>query len=281
MTTLRLVDGDNSLQLYPNPSIEIETLDLGFPDIRDDVEEFPGSDGLLDSTAYFSGRVVAVELSLFDTPLALADQIRSFTHPSARPYLFIGEDEWAGERRLRVRTGQLTFSRPKGLPTVGNLQVQWRAPDGVVEDANEQTATLPAFTTAAVTGLTFPRTFPAAWPTTMNASAQTFTMAGSVPVHWTARLYGPCTGPRLTLDTTGDVLAFPTLTLAAGDYLELDSRNHTARLNGSADASRLQYLDFTRSSWWRLRPGTNTVRYNPLSVTAGAQAILYWRQAWL
>jgi hypothetical protein len=281
MTTLRLVDGNNTLQIYPNPNIELQSLDLGYPEVREDISDAPDTDGQIDLTTYYGGRVIAIELALLDTPLALADQVRAFTSPAARPYLYVGEDEWGSERRARVRSAQATITRQRGLLQTATMQLQWKAPDGILEDATQQTISLPVFSPASSTGVRFPTTFAMSWPITMNTSAQTFPIQGSVPINWVGRLYGPCTGPRFSLDTTGETLSFPTLTLAAGDYLEIDTRNHTALVNGSPDASRLGQLDFAASTWWRLRPGTNTVRYNPVTVAGGAQAVLFWRPAWL
>jgi hypothetical protein len=53
-------------------------------------------------------------------------------------------------------------------------------------------------------------------------------------------------------------------------------------LNGSASAvDRLGSLDFTLTSWWRIEPGSQQVRYAPGTVSAGAAAVIEYRPSWL
>ena len=71
--------------------------------------------------------------------------------------------------------------------------------------------------------------------------------------------------------TTGERLVFTGLTLLAGDWLEIDCRERTIRLNGLPAQSRYSLLDFPASSFLRLLPGVNTVRYYPVSFGDGAR----------
>lgn len=448
MTTIRLVNGEDELALYPRDDAELLELDLGYPELRESVVPYADTSGTVDSTRLYGSRVVSCSLALFDTPLASLDEIRRFTAPSQRPYLHIGENEWDGERRILVRAAGQSLALEPGLRDAATVQLQWKAPLGVFEAAEEDTTTfgaaggtvsagmsfappvknelltatqrtntgsatgwyagtntilgwtgtlgrtdvgavsLTAIADGAISGNsasgsanwqvavggrvyyvsgyfradTIGRTcrfrvtfynaagtslgtfysfaanpsdtatdwtynslrataptgsasmvaiaevlnasagevhylddlsfywedytnaglnFPEAFPIVANTWASTVPIDGSVPVHWTARLYGPYTSPRLTNMATGHMLYFPGLTIAAGTYLELNSLARTAYANGSADASRLSYLDFVNSAWWQLQPGDNELRFQPDSIGAGAQAQIVWRQAWL
>jgi hypothetical protein len=97
------------------------------------------------------------------------------------------------------------------------------------------------------------------------------------------RLYGPCAGPRYTNDLTGERLEFSEdLVISAGEYLELDTRERTALYMSDPDASRLHLMNFEVSTWWRLAPGVNRLRYNPISgVEVGSQAYITYHPAWL
>src|SRR6185437_7199494 len=103
-----------------------------------------------------------------------------------------------------------------------------------------------------------------------SAGSSIVTIAGNARPSWRARLYGPATGPILTRDDTGQSLAFtPSLTLGAGEYVEVDSVNRSALLLSQPDASRLAFLDFAASEWFPLDPGVNRLRYHASGGTTG------------
>lgn len=135
-------------------------------------------------------------------------------------------------------------------------------------------------------GLTYPKIYPKYYSPRQGVGGQIINPLneGTHDCHFTARLYGPCKGPRLTNDTTGESIEFlSSLEIVAGEYLEIDTRNRTALYLSSAGSSRLNYMDYTTSRWWRLRPGPNEVRYNPAGgpVTSATQAVIEYRPAYL
>jgi hypothetical protein len=83
-------------------------------------------------------------------------------------------------------------------------------------------------------------------------------------------------------ETTDERIGFTSsLVLGAGDYVEIDTRAQTALLLSSPSADRVGYLDFANSTWWRLQPGDQQIRYAPLSGSAGTAAVITYRPAWL
>lgn len=282
-TILRLVDGAREMALAPRPEIELQVLDVGWPEILEVTETRTDDDGEDDTTSRFGARAVSVEMVFLSTPLSLLDELRGFCHPSARPYLHIRESEWGGERRIRLRADNQRATRSVSMPAQNGILpvlAQWRAPDGVLEAVDEQRSLLPAVGEGQV-GADVPWATPLVMPATTGNGATLVTVGGTVPVHWTARLYGPCTGPRITLDEYGHTLAFPDLVIPAGDFLELRTKDRTAYYNGDRGASRLRFLDFTTAAWWRLRPETSQVRYHPDEPNTGCMAEIIWRSAWL
>lgn len=280
---LSLVDGAAEMTISPRDGLFVQTLDVPSPVVREITESRTGSDGDRDTTQFFGGRTCSLELLATTTPAAVRDELAVFMNPAARPYLVATDDEWPGARRLRLRAD--TLSAPleaKTSPAAGKLLAQWKVPDGVWEDI-DQVTTVVSVDTPSTGGLAVPVVMPATFSAATSTGARLFTNAGTIPLHWVARLYGPCTGPRFTLDSAGLALVFkPSMVLGGGEYLEIDSRERTVWLNGDTSNSRLNLLDYTLSTWWRLAKGDNQIRYNPASgVGAGAVAELYTRTQWL
>lgn len=286
ITAVRLVDGAREMAVYPREGIAPQSLDVAFPEVREVSEPRTDDDGMRDTTALFGARAVSLELTAYEDPAVIADllaEIKTYLHPRVRPYLHVSDDGWAEERRIRLRADQ--FSEPYAGYASSlrrQVQVQWKAPDGVWEAADLTSVTVTADMPGAV-GIDFPVTFPLSWTPTQATGAQQVTNPGGVPTHFVARLYGPCTGPELSNDSTGETIKFTSaLIIAAGDYVEIDTRERTAYLLSQADAGRLQYVDFAATSWWRLEPGDNLIRYHPASgVSAGSAAVIDYRPAWL
>lgn len=283
ITAVRLVDGAREMSLSGRDDLRLHSLDVPFPDVRSVVEPRSDDDGVLDTTTRHGARAAAIQLRLTDRLAQLVDELNGFLHPSSRPYLHVTDDEWGGERRLRLRTDQQ--SSPLGVdlyPFARDVQVQWVVPDGVWEQSQLVTVMVNA-DTVDLAGLTFPISFPLAWPETQAAGAALHGNPGNTWAHYVARLYGPGNGPRLTNDTTGQSMIFtPALSIAAGEYVEINTRDRTALLLSQQGASRLGFVDFGMSQWWRLAPGVNQLRYHPVSgVGAGSAAIIEYHPQWL
>lgn len=285
ITAVRLVDGARELTVWPRTDILPDSLDVSFPAIREVTESRVDDDGERDSTLLFGARAVALSAALTDAtyePANLIDQVKAFLHPRTRPYLYVTQDGWDQERRIKLRVDQ--FAEPYVgyvASQVRAVQLQWKAPDGIWEAADQITVTVNADVTG-TDGVTFPISFPLSWPTTMAAGATTLSNLGGIPSHFAAKLYGPCTGPSLINETTGEQITFTdALSLAAGEYVEVDTRERTAYLLSLTSQSRLNYLDFDVTSWWRAEPGDQDVRYSPSSASAGSVAVITYRPAWL
>jgi len=281
-TTLTLVDGDRSLAIQPNDGVALQSLDLGWPNAREVVEERTDADGTVDTTAYHGPRVVSMTLTLYGPDRkAVVDNLRSFCSPRSRPYLLIdATPEWAQVRRVRLRSSdQSGVLLAVGQATTSSLQVSWVAPDGVLEGADAVETVVPA-SGATSQGVSFPLSFPMSFPAAASGTATTVTNSGNTGADPIVRMYGPCTGPRLSVDG-GGMLDFPTLVIAAGDYVEINFTERSALVNSMADSSRYGYLTFATASWWQLQPGPNAVRFSPASFSGASQAVVTFRPTWL
>lgn len=106
------------------------------------------------------------------------------------------------------------------------------------------------------------------------------TNAGASETWPTIKITGPCTNPNVINGSAGGRGLFLTYTLAAGEYLLIDTnpRRRTVKLNG--EANRYGAIDWTRSAWWPLEPGVNTLNLGFTSYSAPAALEVSWRDAW-
>lgn len=269
-TVTRLVDGARELVIGPETGFSRASLDIGSASVRAVSQPRPGRDGEDDTTAHHGSAAVTLQLLLKAGPgrtlTSLLDSLRSFCHPAARPFLVVEKD--GTQRRIRLRAEQGTA--PITNPNHQQVQVGWRAPDGVWESLAEKLGVAEAIADT-VAGFGFPLTFPLTFPASSAVGSVTVVNDGNTVAWPVLRLHGPYDGPRVENQSTGERMLFTGLTVAAGDWLEIDCREHTVRLNGLAEQSRLSRLDFAASEFLRLLPGANTLRFFPVSFGTGAR----------
>ncbi len=172
------------------------------------------------------------------------------------------------ERYVRARiNGQLKAAR------IGTccyaIQIPLLAPDPRRYYLNPDpvTVTLP---TAAL-GVSLPASLPLAFPERTDSADRPVTNYGDMDCPWTARIVGPITQPSIEAPDLGREVTV-NLTLGATDTLDLDSRDRTVILNGSASRSGL----VTRASSWFDIPAdsTTTIRLGSAAVPDGATPTL-------
>ena len=285
LTSVKLVDGAREMILLPrqDQGVFLQSLDAPSPSIREVTDDRTDDDGARDTTTLFGARACSIELLVTKNARAVEDELTRYLHPRSRPYLLVEDSGWAQARRLGLRVDQ--FSMPLGtdLPRdARKIQVQWKAPDGIWEADTEEDVTVSADIATDAGGMSFPISFPMSFAPTMATGTTTVTSVGAVPSHFVARFYGPCTGPSLVNVTTGEEITFKSsLSLGAGEYVEIDTRERSASWMSNAAISRLGDVDFLATSWWRLEPGDNDIRYLPDDADAGSQAVIFYRPAWL
>jgi hypothetical protein len=144
-----------------------------------------------------------------------------------------------------------------------------------MEGASAAVALLPTFSNQEG-GISTPFSTPISLTPGFNPGASSITVGGTAPTYPVATIYGPCTNPALFIAGSQQTLAF-NLSIGAGNYLRVDFAARTALLNSNTALSQYGSLDFPRSSWWALSPGTQQVAFNPASASGSAQAVLTWR----
>lgn len=276
---LRLVDGAVSLELDdPAAGYAIQSVEFAAPSTRDNSANRPGADGTIDQTAFVGARAITVNLEIIPDPSTkqdLVDQVSRFLHPRLRLDMHVITEPDGPERVIRVRPDQ--FSAP------------WERPHHVAMSIGFKTVGSPFLYGVTInevsiapmqqqTGRTYDLSYPRIYPGSVT-SAAIIHNAGDQPAQWTARIYGPVTGPRIRNETLGLEVSFPTLTIPAGSYVDLSSEDRTVLADGVT--SRYSTLDFLNSTWWLLAPGDNAITM-PTSVhDVPAQADLSWLDTYL
>ncbi|MFD0902326.1 phage distal tail protein [Actinomadura sediminis] len=283
---MSLQDGAREMVLLPRQSdgIFLQGLSAPMPEVREVSENRTEDDGVRDETMLFGSRAVSIELLVTQDPRGVEDELARYLHPRVRPFLVVEDDGWSQARRIRLRVSQ--FDKPLELDLARidarKISVGWVAPDGIWEADVAAEETVVADVDTSGDGFSLPVTLPLTLTATQETGASLLTNLGAVPSHFTAKLYGPCTAPSLVNETTGEEITFTSgLTLASGEYVEIDTRERTANLLSNAATTRLHLIDFTSTSWWQLQPGLNQIRYAPAPSEPGAAAIITYRPAWL
>lgn len=277
-TTVRVVDDDGTgaeiIRLDWTSGIILNSVDLGFPEVRTSTAPRTGQDGTNDTTVYIGARTITAELTLpAASYYAVEDQLRQVMHPALRYWLHIVRDDWAQERRVLVRGA--TYTSSQGQPKVA--QLGWVAPAGTLEEPAASVSLQPTATDQGG-GIATPVATPVAFAAGYVPGAAGITVTGTAPTWPVVDIYGPCTNPALFLAGTQQTLAF-NLTIAAGDYLHVDFAARTALLNSVT--TRYGTLDFLRSSWWQLQPGLRQVMFLPGVASGACQALFTWSPRWI
>jgi hypothetical protein len=284
VTAASLVDGDREMVLFPRAADGLHLFGINAPGpaIRVVSNVRPDDDGEDDTTRHYGATSCAIRLLATATPAAWVDELGSYMHPESRPYLVVDDDEWAQTRRLRLRSD--TWDKPmdaEQAPTQRNILAQWRAPDGAWQADDEATVTLSSDIPSSV-GFSYPITYPLTLEATSSGGSLQTVNVGNAPAHIVARLYGPCSAPRLINDSTGEEIVFTTdLVLTAGQYIEVSTRDKTAYLLSEVTASRTNMIDFSANTWWQLRRGLQSLRFTGTDSSPGSQAVIYYRPVWL
>lgn len=274
---MRLESSTDTLELSDSSDgdLVVSEYELTFPEVRAVTESRPGADGETDRSAYFGARALTLKMRVHpDSRQAIMDRLRAFCHPSSRPWFYW--DEGNGERRIQLRAD--TQSAPVSTPGGLELGASWRCPSPYAESAEPVVATVRP--NVAAGGFSFPFTFPLVFAAG-GGGAVTVENAGNMPAQWVARIFGPCTDPQLVNTTLSQRVGFSGLTIADGDYVEVNSTNRTVYVNGSSAASRYHLLNLSTLTWWQLVPGANTVLFTATTPGAVAAVEMTFRSSWL
>lgn len=127
-------------------------------------------------------------------------------------------------------------------------------------------------------GRSYPRVYPIDYGGSTAAGQGNVINEGSHQTPPLLRLDGPLTNPAIRNVSTDQTITL-TYSLASGEYLEIDTANHTVILNGTTD--RYSAIDFANTDWFYIEPGTNDIRLLAAAYSAPAKLTVSWRYAWV
>lgn len=271
----------------PDTGYAMTQLDLGAPQVREVVNNWPARDGTSDRSQFLGSRVVTANITAWPGgDLPMDDIVRLFApyiHPRVRPELHFVLDTVDGDERVLILRAS-TFAAPIGVPIQRDFQLTWVAPDPILRDAEvSQVIAWAGSSTLPGRGynLTFARIYP---PGGSSPNDPYFVVGGDVPVRPRCLLYGPITAPSLMFSdwTIGrQTLTFdPGVVVNAGHYIELDLDKHSCRMDGDPSQDMLQALSWGET-WPLLYPGGAYVSYRGSTTSGVTQAQILWQEGYL
>ena len=281
-TTLDLMDSNNGFR--------VEEVDLGYPNVREDMDNRADQSGMADYTRLFADRAVTITGSIVPSPAGSRQKsmhaLSPFLDPSARPVLTYQIDGDMVARTMTLRASQV--SAPFNNPQVTAFQLGFKAGDPASYDARVQTVVVTPSgpgNAGRVYPLTFNRTYPPLFP---GSYART-NNNGDLRVWPLLRFYGPMTTPVVTwiaLETNGNITNtfqfLPGFLINAGTYVEVDCRRRTATLNGVPTASVYQNIYTLGLVWPSIPPGSYTQwSLSASNVSNVSQMDVVWQDAYL
>lgn len=269
-------------------------LDLGFPEIREVVENRPAPlNGTVDRTALFGSRAVSANLTGQAGHGMTADQIATlfapFMLPANRCQLhYVLDRPGTPERVLTVRAAGYTWPI-SGSPS-RDIQLSWVAPDPIMRDPVVKTATAFAGTGTAA-GRTYPLTFNRVYPVGGVApSTGLISSAGDVaPLRPRLRIYGPVTTPVVSFvasDPVAGVVNYSVVFVAGfridpGHWVDVDTAMKTATTD--TGLSVMSSVDWQASVWPALpvAPGSTTMTMTGSTTSQITQVVASWQDGYL
>lgn len=260
--------------------------DLGYPDVRENVNLYTGQSGTDDNTLFYGGSTVTLNVDVKDGAIAGSaygtmsrhawiDRIQAMCNVRFRPYLYIQAEGWAQRRRTLLRTNRLSFLADspawRKIPvtmTFSRNNMQSVDPvEGVIHSAST------------VSGRSYNKSYAWSYNPGTSTDFATLTNAGSEYASPIFYIYGACTNPRIQNRNTGEVIAFSGITVPEGHYIEVNVKKRTVLLDSTI--SVYTNLNLTTSSWWQLAPGDNSVQFIASSRSEASQLSYRFYSEWV
>jgi len=266
-------------------------LDLGYPEVRDVVNNRPDQDGTDDRTRYAAARAVSANITARgNQPDALAAQFGPYMIASVRPVLhYVLDRPGTPERLLTLRPSG--YDWPINGTRSRDVQLTWvTAGDPYARDpvARTSTAWAGSSTTPGRTyNLTFNRIYP---PGSGSPVPGIFTPYGDVPARPLLRVYGPITAPWVTIvPATGPYPYAYTVyfrsgyVINAGAWVDVDTATKTVFKNSDPTQPDPGALDWGASLMFPVLTPNKTWRMtlNGSSTSSVTQVQAIWSDRWL
>lgn len=250
------------------------------PSVRPSIADRAQQDGGWDASGFYGARVVTISGTVDQTTAAAAKAVAdSLTALSPRSsHELIVDHSAIGPRSAMVRVSKGAVLEWSG-PNRFRYTIELTAPDPLKYGAPAIGSTSLA-STAGGTGRTWPRVWPTDYgvPAGVTPGAVAVANAGTA-TYWTRlRIDGPVPNPTVTLVETGDWIKY-TGTVAAGQWLDVDTANRRVLLNGQVS---VRHLVSDSGNWLGVPPGGGSIRISADAADPAASLSVWsYEGAWL
>ena len=272
----------------------IETTGLGRPPVRESDVDQPSMDGQFAGPDYWGGRQIQIDaaIKIPGNPAACHDMVAALQAVTdAASVRLVGGQGMALRikrpgrpvKRMTVRARTLDPEYSKVIHGYVPLDIELLAHDPTFYADEPSTTELPL---GWLTGGGF------AAPVVAPIFVQDGTVAadrpgwvtnqGSADAWPILRITGPCANVTITHVATGRSLALPTLNLAAGRWVEIDTRPGYRTVTWDNGGNASTYLSpASRIDLFSLPPGQSEMRWTAFDNTNSARLKVTWRDAYI
>lgn len=232
--------------------------------------------GSWDATEFYGPRSYSIEgrASALDHVALHAAKHRLFAACGLRGFTFRIVEPGFDRQAIFRRDGEVLWTELADLKTAQFSVPLWaRDPRAYSAAAATASTGFPS----SVGGLTLPLTVPLTIPATVTTGQLNLVNEGNEEAFPLYRIDGPVTNPGVVDMGTGRSWRL-NLTVAAGDWVTVDTATHQVLAMGDINGSR---RNLWSGDWFGLAPGTNTIRFTGSAAGTGAQLTASWRSAWI
>ncbi|KPC73465.1 hypothetical protein ADL27_52065 [Streptomyces sp. NRRL F-6602] len=271
----------------------IETSGLGRPPVRESDVDQPSMDGQFAGPDYWAGRTIQIDAAVKTPgdPAAAQDMVAALQAVTdAADVRLVGgqgmplriKRPGRPVKRLTVRARRLDPEDRQIIHGYMPLDLEFLAHDPGFYADEESVTELPL---GWLTGGGFAA--PVVAPIFVQDGTVAADRPGWVTNEGTAdawpifRVFGPCANVTILHVATGRTLALPTLTLAAGRWIELDTRPGYRTVTWDNGGNASTYLSpASRIDLFALPPGASEMRWTAFDSTNTARLRVTWRDAY-
>lgn len=245
-----------------------------FPQVRVDIKEFGNADGANLGQYLYGSRKMSIEGTIFGDDEADFENNRRLLQAAVSlkrglQRMVIETNGGLIVRADVIVTNRLGMNYTKGERIRCPFRLELEAPfPFLLSDTVITKRIVPA------AGGGGPVPAPIPFPITgADESSNIIVLGGNVEAFFNARIYGPITNPVLRNASTDLQLSITYDLPTADDYIDLDFRLHTARLNDNLNV--YQYVSADPEDWWKLQVGSNQIRLLSSAVNGGFADLTY------
>lgn len=280
--TWEVVGGDGTSVAMNDGSgvLLLEVAGFDSPNVRTNIDDIPEGDGAIAGDSFYGSR-----------PVTLRGQIVNVDAATRNLLLTDLQRAFRG-----LRTNCTLKASPSGMPAMqisgrvdgfrisGGMAKEWFAsvncPDPRIYSQAENTSHDTG--TAGSPGATFPLEFPVNFGGTSGATVSVpVTNYGNFDAPVIVRATGPIQNPQFRNGTTGESFYIDGVTLASGEWVEVNTALPPDRAVTDFNGTSLyRYVRFPGSTWWQLAAGNNAVELWGNGTDSTTRLDVTWRSAW-